>query len=184
MLDSIPAENRPKETHTHTPKSSLTSCVSLERWEKNLKEMVANHFWSFTFPPFMEFTDRGEEKQTFRGQNWKTKKPCQQYIYWLIHQGSYACVLVYVPVGSHVSLNDTTGWRSISDELEPPVPGQNQALEVLPRALLQDFMQKQWDVAFFCRCLFSSFFWKTWITWASESEDERKINKISNLQIF
>lgn len=63
----------------------------------------------------MEFTYRGEEKQTFRGQNLKTNKPCQQYIYWLIRQGSYVCI--HVSLCSHVSLNDTTGWRGISDKL-------------------------------------------------------------------
>lgn len=150
--------------------------------KQSLKENFAHRFCSFTFPPFMEFTYGGEEKQTFRGQNWKTKKPCQQYIYWLIRQGSYlASMLVYVPVGSHVSLNDTTGWRRISDKLKLPVPGENSGFAA---GLHAKTMRISWDVTFSADAFFFSFSEKMWITWASTSQDERKINEIRKLQIF
>lgn len=100
------------------------------------------------------------------------------FIGWSVKAAVLASVLVYVLVGSHVSLNDTMGWGSISDKVEEH-PDTSRALRVPV-----DFCRKSRNFSrcvVFCNC---SFFCKMSITWATTSNNERKVNKIRNLQIF
>lgn len=98
---------------------------------------------------------------------------------WSVKAAALASVLVYVLVGSHVSLNDTIGWENISDKVKEDLETSS-ALRV-PVFFFAGLQAEKWD---FLELPNSSFFYKMRITWATTSNNERKINRIKNLRIF
>lgn len=184
ILESIPAENRPKESHTD---STLVESLRSHRvcyfftnriWKKILLivfiHSLSLHSWSLHIE---ERRNKHLEDRIGKQRNLANSI----FIDWSVKAATLASVLVYVPVGSHVSLNDTTGWRRISDKLKLPVPGENSGFAA---GLHAKTMRISLDVTFSADAFFFGFSEKMWITWASTSQDERKINEIRNLQIF
>lgn len=132
-------------------KCLVTSCVSFVRTEKNLKEIFAHPLslrsWSLHIK---ERRNKHLEDRIGKQRNLANSI----FIDRPVKAATLASVLVYVPVGSHVSLNDTTGWRRISDKLKLPVPGDNSGFAA---GLHAKTMRISLDVTFSADAFFFAF---------------------------